>query len=60
MAKLLQQFKLPLIATGRYHLHQVLSLFEYVQVVGFATQLVKNPFSVVRMNQELHNALNKK
>ena len=57
MAKLLQQFKLPIIATGGVRSSdQIIELQKYgVEIVGMATQLVKNPFSVVKMNHELHN-----
>ena len=55
MAKLFQQFKLPLIATGGISsVQQIIELQENgVSVVGMATALVKNPFSIVRLNKEL-------
>ncbi len=55
MTKLLAQFKLPIIATGGIsnanQINQLLN--EGATVVGVATQLVKNPFSIKRMNIEL-------
>jgi len=60
MANVLSQFRLPLISTGgitnAFQIEQLLN--SGVAVVGMATQLVKNPFSVIRMNNELHNKLN--
>ena len=55
MAKLLAQFNLPLISTGGVStVDQVKVLQENnVAVVGLATQLVKNPFSIVRLNNQL-------
>jgi dihydroorotate dehydrogenase len=60
MAKLLGQFKLPLIATGGISSSsQIETLFEHgVQVVGCATQLVKNPFWIVKTNQTLGTVSN--
>jgi dihydroorotate dehydrogenase len=59
MAKLLAPFKLPLMATGGIGtVDHVLALKPHgVVVVGMATQLVKNPFSVVRLNHDLHHEL---
>ena len=55
MAKLLSQFKLPLIATGGVStIHDIQALQEHnVVVVGMATQLVKNPYQIIRLNQQL-------
>lgn len=55
VAKLLSQFKLPIIATGGITTaDQIIELQRYnVAIVGLATQLVKNPFSIVRLNKEL-------
>ena len=55
MAKLLSQFKLPLIATGGVSTsEQIIELQQNgVAIVGMATGLVKNPFSIVRINREL-------
>ncbi len=55
MAKCLQPFQLPLIATGGIttadHIRALRDTG--VAIVGVATQLVTNPFSVVRWNHEL-------
>ncbi len=55
MARVLAPFKLPLISTGGVSsVSQVQALLDCnVAVVGIATQLVKNPFSIVKMNQTL-------
>lgn len=57
MATLLQQFKLPLIATGGISTaQQIIELQEKgVAIIGIATGLVKNPFSIVRINKELNS-----
>lgn len=61
MANVLSQFKLPLISTGGItnssQIEQLMSMG--VSVVGMATQLVKNPFSVIRINKELSQKLNR-
>tara|TARA_B100001121_G_C18700289_1_gene627338 strand:+ start:5249 stop:6310 length:1062 start_codon:yes stop_codon:yes gene_type:complete len=60
MANLLSQFNLPLISTGGItnsdQIEQLLN--SGVSVVGMATQLVKNPFSIIRMNKALDYKLN--
>ena len=60
MAQLLAPFKLPIISTGGIsNAEQIeLLLSKGVAIVGCATQIVKNPFSIVRMNNELSNRLN--
>ena len=54
MAKLLSQFELPIIATGGISSVEQIKLLQKnkVAIVGLATQLVKNPFSIVRLNKE--------
>tara|TARA_A100001015_G_scaffold266389_1_gene315557 strand:- start:552 stop:1610 length:1059 start_codon:yes stop_codon:yes gene_type:complete len=60
MVKLLQQFKLPIIATGGVSTaDQVLAVLnEGAAIVGMATQVAKNPYSVKRMNLTLAKHLN--
>ena len=55
MVTLLSQFKLPLIATGGIsNEDQIICLQEHgVKVVGMATQIVKNPFSIISINKAL-------
>ena len=61
MATLFQQFKLPLIATGGVSTtQQIIELQEKgVAIIGMATGLVKNPFSIVRINKELQSIKNR-
>jgi dihydroorotate dehydrogenase len=58
MATLLSQFKLPLISTGGItSADHIIELQKHgVQVVGMATQLVKNPFLVMKMNRALRDS----
>lgn len=55
MIQLFAPFKLPLIATGGIQSAKDIQLLQShgASIVGMATQLVKNPFSVVSMHQQL-------
>ena len=55
MAKILKPYKLPIISTGGISTKSQIDALmdEGVTVIGMATQLVKNPFSVVKLNESL-------
>ena len=59
MAKLLKQFKLPLISTGGISsIEQVMALKnEGVVIFGMATSIVQNPFTIVRLNKALNDLI---